>query len=150
MCLFSTTLNWLTASQSLLAGSSKSITRACAPRMLAVGVAVLDRHAVHQQAVQRAVAHDQVGAFGPRQLAEGVVQRLGRQRRVEPRERIAQALREHHLPVVVALGRGFAGGDLGAVADLPAGAFEPGERGLLDDGFGEGGHPDTPVGESPK
>jgi hypothetical protein len=34
VCLFSTTLNWFTASQSLPAGSSKSIARACAPRML--------------------------------------------------------------------------------------------------------------------
>ena len=33
LCLFSTTANWLTASQSLLAGSSKSSTRACAPRI---------------------------------------------------------------------------------------------------------------------
>ncbi len=32
--LFSTTVNWLTACQSLLAGSSKSMTRACAPRTL--------------------------------------------------------------------------------------------------------------------
>jgi hypothetical protein len=40
--------------------------------------------------VQRAVALDEVGAFGPRQLAEGVLQRLGGQRRVEPRQRIAQ------------------------------------------------------------
>jgi hypothetical protein len=110
----------------------------------AVGVAVFHRHAVHQQAVQRAVAHDQVCApifqTQPRQLAEGIVQRLGRQRRVQPRERIAQAPGQHHLPVVVALGRGFAGGDLGAVADLPASRFQPRQRGLLDDGFGEGAH----------
>ena len=97
----------------------------------ALGVAVLDRHAIHQQAVQGAVARDELRAFGPRQLAEGIVQRLGGQRRVEPRERIAQALRQDDLPVVVALGRGLAGGDLGAVPDLPAGAFEPGEGGLL-------------------
>jgi hypothetical protein len=63
--------------------------------------------------------------FGPRQLAEGIVQRLGGQRRVEPRERVAQALGQDYLPVVVALGRGLAGGDLAAVADLPAGGLEP-------------------------
>ena len=35
----------------------------------------------------------------------------------------------------------LAGSDPGAVSDRPAGAFEPGERGLLDDGLGErGGH----------
>jgi hypothetical protein len=53
-------------------------------------------------------------ACGTRQLVEGVVQGFGEQCRVEPREGIAQALHQDHLPVVVAFGRGFAGGDLGA------------------------------------
>ena len=52
-------------------------------------------------------------------------------------ERLAQPLRQHDLAVVVALGGRLARRDLGAVADGPAGAFEPGEGGLLDDGFGE-------------
>jgi hypothetical protein len=63
-----------------------------------------------------AVANDELCAFGPRQLAEGVLQRLGGQRRVEPYERIAQPLRQDDLLVIVALGRGFAGGDLGAIS----------------------------------
>jgi hypothetical protein len=59
------------------------------------------------------VALDQVRALGPRQLAEGVLQRLGGQGRVEPPQRIAQP---------------------------PADALQPGESGLFDDGFGERRH----------
>jgi hypothetical protein len=106
----------------------------------ALGVAVLDRHAIHRQAVQRAVANDEVRPFGPRQLAEGVFQRRGGQRRVQPRECIAQALRQDHLAVVVAFGRGLTRSDLGAGPDLPTGTLEPGQCSLLDYGFGEGGH----------
>lgn len=58
-----------------------------------LGIAVLHCHAVHQQAMQRAVALDQVRALGPPQLAEGVLDRLCRQRGVETGERIAEALR---------------------------------------------------------
>ena len=105
---------------------------------VALGIAVLDRHAIDQQAVQGAVAHDELRALGPRQLAEGVVQRLGGQLRVKPRQRVAQALGQDDLGVVVALGRGFAGGDLGTASYLPASAFEPCQRGLFDDGFSEG------------
>lgn len=42
--------------------------------------------------MQGAVAGDGISAFGSRQLAEGVVQRLGGRRGVEPHERIASAL----------------------------------------------------------
>jgi len=90
--------------------------------------------------MQRATARHQLRAFRPRQLAEGVGQRLGRQRRIEPRERITQALGQHHLPVVIALGGRLAGGDGGAVADPPAGTFEPGDGGLFYDGFAEAAH----------
>ncbi len=55
-------------------------------------------------------------------------------------KRVAQALQKDHLPVVVAFRSGFAGCDLGAVPDLPADDFQPGKRGLLDDGFSEGSH----------
>ena len=70
------------------------------PADRAVGRAVLDRHAVHQQAVDGAVARHQRRPFGARELAEGVVERLGGQRRVELRERVAQPLRQHDLAVV--------------------------------------------------
>ncbi len=42
--------------------------------------------------MQGAVAGDEISTFGSRELAEGVVQRLGGRRGVEPRERIAPAL----------------------------------------------------------
>ena len=90
--------------------------------------------------MQRAVARHQLRAFRPRQFAEGVGQRLDGQRGIEPGERIAQPLREDHLAVVSPLGHGHVRRDIGAVRDPPATAFEPGERGLFDDGFGEGGH----------
>ena len=56
----------------------------------AVGAAVLDRHAVDEHPVERAVALDQRRRVGPGQLAEGVVERLGREVGVEPAERVAQ------------------------------------------------------------
>jgi hypothetical protein len=40
--------------------------------------------------------------------------------------------------VVRPAGSGLAESDLEAMRDLPAEAFDPGEGGLLDDGFGEG------------
>jgi hypothetical protein len=43
-------------------------------------------------------------------------------------------LAQEDLSVVVALGRGVAGGYLGAVANLPAGGIVPGQGGLFDDG----------------
>jgi hypothetical protein len=91
------------------------------------------------QAMERAVALDQVRALGPREFAEGVLQRPDRQHRVEPGERVAQPLRQHHLAVVGALGRGHVGRDLRAVRDLPAAGLQPGEGGRFDIGFGEGG-----------
>ena len=97
----------------------------------AVGRAVLHRHAVHEQAMHRAVARRQLRAFGPRELAEGVVERLGGQTAVEPRQRVAQPLRQHDLAVVAALRGRLAGRDLRAVPDRPADALEPGEGGLL-------------------
>lgn len=92
---------------------------------------------MHQQAIQGAGPRDEGGAFAPRLLAEGDFQHSSGKPRVEPRERIAQALRQNHLPVVVAFRSGFTGGDLSAVADLPADAFEPGERGFFYEGLGE-------------
>ncbi len=44
---------------------------------VAVRGAILDRHAVHEQAVHRAVAGDHLNALGPRELAEGIFERLG-------------------------------------------------------------------------
>lgn len=78
-------------------------------------------------------------ALGACQLAEGVLQRVGRQLRVETRERVAEAPRQHDLAVGGSLGRGHVGCDVGTVDDLPAGRVQPGEGGVFDDGLGEGG-----------
>jgi hypothetical protein len=70
---------------------------------LAVGRAVLHRHPVHQQAMHRTVARRQLRTLGPGKLAEGVVQRCGGKAAVELCERVAQALFQDDLPIVVAL-----------------------------------------------
>ena len=55
-------------------------------------------------------------------------------------QRVAQALSQGHPSVVITLCGRFAGRDFVAVTDLPADALQPRQRGLLDYGFGEGGH----------
>ena len=85
VCLFSTTVNWLTASQSLLSGSSKSSTRACAPPIEPSGVRYSTVTPSTSRRCTARLRADSVGALGPRELAEGVVERLGGQPRVEPR-----------------------------------------------------------------
>ena len=61
------------------------------PRLVAgdraVRPAVLDRDAVDEHPVQRAVALDQGRRLDPQQLAVGVVHRRRRQIRIQPRER---------------------------------------------------------------
>ena len=66
----------------------------------AVRAAVLDRDAVDEHPVEGAVALDQRRRVGRGQLAEGVVQRLGRQVGVEPGERLAQPPLQDHVAVV--------------------------------------------------
>ena len=63
----------------------------------AAGGPVLDRHPVHQQAVEGAVARCQGGPRRPRQLAKGVVERLLRQAGVEAAQGAAHGALEHHL-----------------------------------------------------
>ena len=101
----------------------------------AVRAAVLDRHAVDQHPVDGAVALDERRRVDARELAEGVVERLGGQVRVEPRERLraAAAPGRRRGSRVAALGAGLAGGDLRAVQDRVAEPVEPGEGGVLDD-----------------
>ncbi len=86
----------------------------------AVGHAELDCHAIHEQVVEGSVADFQSRAFGAGELTESVLQRFGGQRRIEPRQRIAQPLRQHDLSVVLALGPELAGCDLWAMFDQPA------------------------------
>ena len=106
----------------------------------AAGCAVLDVHARDEHAVEGAVARLEGRALGAGQLAEGVVERVKGQVRVEPRERVAQPLLQHDGAVAGALLAGRTGRDVGAVRGLPAEGAEPLKRGLLDVGLGEGGH----------
>ena len=103
-------------------------------------VAVLHRDPVHRHAVERAVAGFQGRSFGAGQLAEGIVQRLGGQIRVQAVEGVSHHRREDRVRVArpqrVRSGRHVGSADH-AVAERP----EPVERGLLDDRFGEGVHP---------
>ena len=94
---------------------------------ISCGSSIFDRHTVNQEAMERAVSSDEVGALGPGQLAKGIRQRLGRKIRVEPGERVAQPPFENDLPPVGPLRRRCAGCQLGAMADRPPRAFEPGE-----------------------
>ena len=71
---------------------------------LPAAIAVLDRHTVDDQPMQRPVAGYRIDAFGPRQLAEGVVQSVRRKLRIQTSERIAQTTGQHHLRVVATLG----------------------------------------------
>lgn len=109
------------------------------PRLVAgdgtILAAVLHRPAVHQNPTRRAIAFDERRGGKARELAEGVFERLGRERRVEPRERLAQPAFENGVAVarVAALRARLARGDLGAVPDRVAERLEPGERGVFDD-----------------
>lgn len=88
-----------------------------------LGVAVLDRHAVHEQPVQRAVAPHQVRPscligrqVGTRKLAEGVLQYFGGKFGIEAHERVAQALDEDHVAVVGSRGASMSGAISGPCA----------------------------------
>ncbi len=105
-----------------------------------VGSAILDRHAINQVFMERAVPGFEVGSFYPRELAERVLAGLRGERGVEARESAAELLLQDDLAVVVALGSEFARSDVGAQDDLPAEAAEPCQGGVFDDGFGERPH----------
>ncbi len=87
--------------------------------------------------MQVPVAREEIGPLGPHQLAEGVVQSLRRQPRVEPRQRVTQPLLQHDLVVVDALAARLARDHVGAVLDGPAGGLKPLEGGFFDYRFGE-------------
>jgi hypothetical protein len=73
------------------------------------------------------IALDQRRAVWPNDLAEGVVEGILRQLRVQPNERFAEAPLQDHVAVcgVAALGAGLAEGDLGAMGDCEAWAGQP-------------------------
>ena len=106
----------------------------------AAGGPVLDIHPLDEHAVEGAVAGLEGRALGAGQLAEGVIERVEGQVRVEPRERVAQPLLQHDGAVAGALLTGRTGADVGAVRGLPAEGTKPLKGGFLDFGFGNGGH----------
>ena len=65
------------------------------------------------------------------QLAEGVVQCLGGEVRVQLGEGVAQAPRQHYLPVFGPLGAGRIGGNIRPMGHLPAETRQPGEGSLF-------------------
>ena len=101
----------MTASQTMLAGSSKSITRGSAPRMLPAG-AVLDGHATHKHEVDVAVAVNEVWPLGARQLAEGAFDTRRQQTRIEAFERRAEPPRKEDPAEIGALRAGHVGRDV--------------------------------------
>jgi hypothetical protein len=76
------------------------------------------------------------------QLAVGILQRVGRQVGIQPRERLAQASLEDHVAEarIGALRPELAGGDVRPIRHGVTEPTEPGESGVLDNGFGEGAH----------
>ena len=107
---------------------------------VAVVRAVLHRHAVHDHAVEGAVAGLDRRPFRLHELAVGVVQRICRQVRVQPFQRPAQARFQHDSAVVGPLGPWRLGSDVGAVGDAPAGACKPVEGRVLHVAFCEVSH----------
>ena len=114
------------------------------------GGPVLDRHAIHEQAVEGTVAGFQRRALGASELAERVVQGLGGQVGVQPVQGVAQLALQNDLGVVGPF-RAFRGrGDVGTVGYLPPEAFEPFERGGFDVRLGECRHHFKKPGSQPR
>ena len=123
----STTVNWLTATQSLALGSLEVDDAGLGAGDRAVGAAVLHRHAVDEHPVQRPVPLEQRRQRRAGQLAERLLDRLGRQARVQAGERAPEPALEDDVavPGVGPLRAGVPDGDLGAVGDRPAEPVEP-------------------------
>ena len=108
----------------------------------AVGAAILHCHAIHQHAVHGVIPLHERRRVGARQLAEGILQCVGRQIGIMEHQCLTQAGFQHHIAVgrVGALSSGHAHGDVGAMQHGILEARQPGESGLFHDGFGESAH----------
>ena len=102
-------------------------------------LSVLHLYAVDQHPMGCAVVDFESRSLRARELAEGVVQRVGGQAGVECSESVPQLPVEYHLSVAVALRVWRSGGDVRPVRYLPAEGAEPVERDCFDVGFGQGG-----------
>ena len=78
----------------------------------AVGPLILDRHAFDEVAVDHVVVRDERRRIGPGELAEGLLDGVGRHMRIEPLQGLPQPPFQNDLAIVVPLGRRLAGGDL--------------------------------------
>jgi hypothetical protein len=125
LCLAYSPRSWQTARKSLFAGVAKSISRTGAPPMLPSGSLVLGRDAVDEETMDGAVAEVERRAFGVEELAEDVVQSLGRELRVQPGQGSPQPPFEDYLSVVGALGATDNGVQRWRLAQLDA-IVEPG------------------------
>ena len=117
----------------MLSGSSKSISRACAPAIepsLRRYSTVMPSTNMRWKARLRSISD---GALD--QFAIGILQRFGRQVGVEPRECIAHALFKKHVAVawIRALGSRPAIRDIRTMPYRIVEFSEPAERGLFDD-----------------
>ena len=135
VCWPSATVNWLTASQSLLSGIVEIDDPRLRPGDRAVGASIFDRDAIHQHAVDGAVALHQRRRIEPDQLAEGVVECLGWQVGIEPPRAPAAAAFKDDVAVVrvSALGRRTHPTAMSGPWAAPAAhSVQPRERGLFD------------------
>jgi hypothetical protein len=104
----------------------------------AVGTQVFEAQTVDQVGVELAVAVDELRRRDARQLAEGLVERLLRQLRIEPRQRAAQPPFENDLLVARALRPRLTRRDRRPVRDRVSELREPLEAGFLDGVFVHG------------
>ena len=132
--LFSTTVNWLTASQSFASGVSKSTTRTCAPRTVPSGSTystVTPSTSMRWKARLRASTVAPVGRISRRCAS---CERIVGKARIEPGERGSQATVKHDLCIVGAFSRRRVRRDVRAMDDGPTEPREP----LEGDGFNSG------------
>ena len=135
--LFSVTLNWLTASQSLLAGILEVEHADLVSTHDALGIAIFDLDAVHEHPVERAVARIHGRALWQSQLPKGVPEPVVWDAGVELAQNVSKSALQDHLRIVAALGIGGVRRDVRPMSPVPAKALQPGERGVLNVSFGE-------------
>ncbi len=83
-------------------------------------------------------------------MRAGNVRAQSGQIRIDPRERIALPLGEHHLAVVLPPSQQSVRRDLRAVLDRPSQRLESGKGGVFDGGFGEPRHTFVDPSSSPE
>ncbi len=105
-----------------------------------IGAAIFHRDALGEHAMESAVAGFECCTGRISYAAEGILESVGGQVGVEARKGIPQTLCEYNFAVVGALGEQCFRRDVWPVRDAPVQAFEPGEGGVFDDGFGQTYH----------